>query len=563
MLPLDFVRSMKWKYRITGDEIEVPCPFETCCNHGEAQFYINTKTGAWCCHRTEEERGVNIDQLKFRLGLVKLQEPTEGHIFVPDQEVLEMHHALLNNQEALTYLTNTRALSKSSIIQHKLGYLKSTDGDSIIFPYFDTKQRCVGWKERYYKKPDGVKPKARFKKGSKMQAYGLNQIDLAKPLIITEGEVDAIACWQYGYENVVSCPAGANNTEWAEEIKSAPMFLLCYDNDPAGLDGAEKLAEILGRSRCKRVFPRLKDIGDMLKVAIPKDDIEKMFDTAKPMFEAPITDITAYVDNALAVIKDPEGSKGVSTGWKSFDYYIGGIRMNEVTVATGITSHGKTTFSLSLIGNLLDHMNCLIISPEMKEQYLLLELASNFHKRKCESAEDLDSFIEEYKGKVHIAKVFDTWTDRKSATLLDKVFDIIEYGVKHHDIKFVMLDHLRLFLTTAEADKERSAIDEFMQRAVHTAITNKVHIWLIVQPKNLPSNQRKVTLMDLKGSSNIAQDAHNVILIHREMDDKKKAGMVEIQVAKNRELGACGTFSLEFDTNSRANYYDTDEGGSE
>jgi replicative DNA helicase len=80
----------------------------------------------------------------------------------------------------------------------------------------------------------------------------------------------------------------------------------------------------------------------------------------------------------------------------------------------------------------------------------------------------------------------------------------------------------------------------------------------VVQPKNLAANQRKVSAVDLKGSSNIGQDAHNIVLIHRNMDSKKNNNLVEIEVAKNRELGTCGTISLEFDTNSKANYYECD-----
>jgi len=553
--PLQFVKEQKWKYKITGKEIEVGCPFDECPNQGEPQFYINIETGKWICHRCDQ-KGNNLRSLAFKLGLITLQEPVKSkHIYIPDKDLQKYQAQLKSNKHALTYLRETRGLKDSTLHQFKLGF-KEVDGHpAIVIPDFDATGTCVGLKYHFYTRPEGVTSKYRKEAGSKTQFFNLHRIDFNQPLIVTEGEYDAISLWQFGYENVGSIPNGANGLNgWIEEINPAKEILICFDNDPAGNEGAEKLGERLGLSKCKRVYPRLKDANDYLQLGLGKKDIDFIFEHAESMFTAPVTQLVQYVDGARQIIDDPEKAKGISTGWTNVDFLLGGIRPGEVTISSGLTGHGKTTFAVSLIGNLMEQdIKCLIVSPEMREYYLLLELANNFHQRRVKNHKELDEFIAHASDKVHIARVFDMWTNKTKGSLLDRVFDVIEYAIRNNGIKFILLDHLRLFLSVGQQDQERFAIDEFMQRCVRTAIAHGVHIWLIVQPKNLPAQQKKVTMHDLKGSSTISQDAHNILLIHREQD-KKKENLVHVDVVKNREFGTTGTAVLEFNLNSRANY---------
>ncbi len=554
MNPLDFVKKQNWKHRISNNEIEIGCPFKDCANHKQPQFYINKTTGAWYCHRCSI-KGTNIKQLWFKLGFIEFQNPVKTtHIYITEKEIEELHQQLFKNSFALDYLKNTRGFKDSTLKQFKIGYTLINGNPTIIIPDFDKTGTCVGKKYHYFTRPSGISKYSK-EKGSKTQLFNLNKIDFNQSVIITEGEYDAMSLWQLGYENVGSVPNGASGINgWTDEIKSGKEYYLCFDNDPAGQQGAEQLGKQLGLSKCKRIYPRLKDINDYLQHGLDKSYVDKIFEQADPMFKAPVTNIETYLKSTVEILENPVESKGLSTGWKSIDYYLGGIRGGEVTVISGITGYGKTTFGEALIGNLIQQeANCLIISPEMKEETIVLDLANNYYKKQDYSMDQLQKFVTTYSQRVYIAKVFDQWTD-KSKSLLDQVFNIIEYSIRNNGVKFILLDHLRLFLKPKEQDNERFAIDEFMQRCVHTAIANDVHIWLVVQPKNLPANQKKVTMSDLKGSSNISQDAHNIILIHRNIDLKKAENLVDIEIAKNRALGNLGTVHLGFNLTSKANY---------
>lgn len=559
---LDFITTNKLgKYKLSGDsaEIEIGCPNKKCPNHGQKQFYINKNTGAFYCHRCNW-KGNTLKALAFKLGIITLAEPVAAeHIYISPKVVEEMQDALWSNEAAMAYLEKQRGFSEGSIEQFRLGY-KEVDGKPVIvIPFFDRTDSCVGMKYYYFTNPPGVS-KMRFEKNSKIQAFNLNLIDLNHDLVVTEGEFDAITAWQYGYTNVVSIPNGANGINgWTKEIEGASKYIICFDNDAAGQEGAKRFSSTLGAASCFRVFPKLKDLNEYLQCGLDKTEVDKIFADAKPMFEAPITDITQYVTKALDQLESPDANKGASTGWKRVDNFLGGIRPGEITVTSGITGHGKTTFALALIANLTkQNVNSLIISPEMPEQDLLLAIARNHFRRQLnvKDTRAIQTFVETtLQGKIQIANVYNEWTKKSADRTIDHIFDLIDYSVRHNNTRFILIDHLRFFLHPKEQESERYCIDQFMQKCVHTAIKSKCHIWLVVQPKNLPANQKKLSLMDLKGSSNIGQDAHNVVLIHRNSDPKKDK-WVEVDIAKNRKFGLCGTVPLEFDLRSMSNYYE-------
>ena len=560
--PVEFVKTQGWKFRVSGDELEIACPFDSCPNKGQPQFYINKHTGKWICFRCDN-KGNNLKSLAFKLKLVQLQEPLDSaSIFVPQQEVAKMHKMLLGTKDAMDYLLLQRCHKESAIKQFQLG-IKIVDGEpAIVFPIFDKNLHCVGMHYDFYRRPSGL-PKYKFEKNSKKQLYNLAYVDLSQPLIITEGYHDAISAWEYGLENVGSIPNGANSYsgEWTQELNGCERFILAFDNDPAGVEGAKKLGEQLGLSKCYRVQLRVKDLNDAAQHEIPKEEVLKWFGSPEPMFKVPVMNLSAYEEDVKATLENPDDYRGYSTGWKMFDYHIGGIKKPGVTVFSGITKHGKSSFSHALIGNLIRQgIKCLIISPEMAEADIVLDLASNFYKERVSQYDKVHEFIEKVQENVFIANVFNQWTEDKPDSLLKNVFDLVDYSAKNLGVEFVLIDHMRLFINPPTSGDERFYTERFMKKCVLASIASKIHVWLVVQPGKLDvikGKVRKLTYNDLKGTANITQDASNIVLIHRDVDDSKEMNLVEVEVCGVRsKLGQTGTFALEFDTKSKANYYE-------
>lgn len=578
----EFIRHYKWdveyKARLTSGEYVMHSPFDDKECKKKPTMSINAETGKWQCFRSGEAGG-NLKSLMFKLGLIEMREPAKTHVFVSPTEVKSWQVALLAHKEAMSYLTETRGLLKSSILQFKLGYKLESGKSAIIIPIFDETEACVGYKADFFKRADSQKYQKL--KGTKTQLFNLHRIDLNQPVYITEGEYDAISLYQYGFTNVGSVPNGAQGiSEWADVLEEAHQVYICFDNDGPGEEGADKLAQKIGRSKCYRVYCKLKDFNECLQCGMSKEDVQANIGSAHAMFNPPVTDIDAYLPGAYKILDNPEEAAGFTTGWKGLDNILGGIRLGEVTASSGFTGDGKTTFALALASNVIQSSNLhtLIVSPEMREQKLLIELAANYHRKQIETHEELDSFLDKFRNYISIAKVFDQWTHKGSkASLLDQVFDTLEYSIRNKGTQFIILDHLRLFVNTEQADGERLMIDSFVKRCIHTAVAHNVHIWLIVQPKHVDEAslarckkcskvvRKRINRSDFKGSSSIGQDVHNIVLVHRFKKEycdcihEVDGSLVEVEVAKNRDTGLEGTVSLEFDMDSRANYIELEE----
>ncbi len=100
--------------------------------------------------------------------------------------------------------------------------------------------------------------------GAVKTLYGLEEIDMSKPIVVTEGQIDAMSFWELGMQAVATL--GADNVTSLSAIKkSTSLIILAFDNDASGIQARERTFNLLGRFRCKYIeFPVGKDINDLL-----------------------------------------------------------------------------------------------------------------------------------------------------------------------------------------------------------------------------------------------------------------------------------------------------------
>ena len=548
MTVLQWIKDNKLgKYRISGQEVEIGCPFKDCPNAGQPNFYINQKTESWFCHRCSK-KGHNLKHLEFALGLISLKDPVSStHIYIPEKEVLSWVDDLFNTPEALQYLKG-RGFTEETIEVFSLGYKKLHDGEAISIPYFDKTGACVGVKYDYFKRLAG-QSKYTKEKNSASILFNLDRVRQELPVIVTEGEYDAITLHQYGYANVVSIPNGCQGVNgWTEDIELIEKVILALDNDRAGQEGVTAISEALGRARCYRVFPRMKDWNECLQYGIEKAVVEGWFKDEKPMFKPPITNIEEYKDRAIEIINDPNKALGWDSGWDIFNHYLGGIREKEVTALTGRSGRGKSTLCVNAAVNLMDQgIRSLIASPEMPEDKLLIKLASCYYGQKA-TPEHITEFVDNHKDKIKIASLYGKWTGKEKEGLMDILFDLIHYSVIHFGIKFVVIDHIRLFLDITK-DNVKAQTDEFMRKVIRLAMLDNIHVFLVAQPTKLSSGDEHASAKNMSGSASIEQDSHNNISVR-----EGEPGFTEFVVEKCRETGKRGNFKMKFSEASMAHY---------
>jgi hypothetical protein len=166
-------------------------------------------------------------------------------------------------------------------------------------------------------------------------------------VILTEGELDVLALWQYGIRsNVVSGTAGAGawKDEWLDALEPFRHFVVVYDNDTKGHEGAVKVAKALGLSRCSRaVLPR-GDAAECLQDAVSQREVHAALDGSKPFMDVKLARVSAYAEELEDLIANPDSLRGLTTGSERLDQGVGGWAPGLVIV-TGDTAAGKTSLT--------------------------------------------------------------------------------------------------------------------------------------------------------------------------------------------------------------------------
>lgn len=238
-----------------------------------------------------------------------------------------------------------------------------------------------------------------------------------------------------------------------------------------------------------------------------------------------------------------EIDKGYTTGWKTLDQYIQGLRKGEVTVITADTGAGKTTFCIQLMVNCaMQGIPVWINSWEMKPETVMRKIASIVLRR----AMKIHNFSE------HENEQFDEWCARNKVYVNPNTIgtDISKLAAqlkkaKELGVEIVMLDHLD-YLVNTRKDKVHEAIDETIKRLHELAFALSMHFLLICHPRQASNSSEEVGMHALKGSSSIKQYADNIIVLHRcaRTDNTADPSKVKIRVAKNRMFGVEGNAYL-------------------
>ena len=260
-------------------------------------------------------------------------------------------------------------------------------------------------------------------------------------------------------------------------------------------------------------------------------------------------------------ILNPKGSTAMLTGLQEFDRLIGGLRPNELTVVTGETSSGKTTFATAFLPYVLSQRGhpILIASFETKPGSIQRKTVQ---MRMGYPFQDL-SRSEREQGLDFIEGLPLYFIDAYGQMGLKELKGSIFRARKKFGIELVVLDHLHFFLKYS-GDQERQAIDQALRDIKSWAMDLGIHILLIVHPTKLTYDNKVVHLNDLKGSSGLKQLPDNVLSIWRSRDGndlKSPQNEIVLHILKVRDdRGDEGKVILTFDKRSQS-YSDSGPGG--
>lgn len=452
-----------------------------------------------------------------------------------------------------------RKITKETLDFWRVAQTTWTGAEVYVFQYFNDKKELEYVSYRGLGK-DAIKGGA--EKDTKPILWGMWHVDKSKPLVVTEGQPDAMAVWQAGYKNVVSVPNGANNFRWIETcwtwLQGVSEIIVFADNDEVGLKMSNEIKRRL--KNVKIVYSdKRKDANEILFFDGPQDIIS-IIEEAIRVTPPGIIDLA----NKEYIPTERTQLDTIETGFYEYDSHVEDWKEQELTVIFGRNGEGKTTFISQIIAHCLEkNIKVLLYSGEMSDQKIQnwlykqliggkkehLRTITTKYKNKIEpKAEAIRKIKEWHKGKLFLVDR----SEKEVMDNMDKFFSVMEIAVKKFGVKLVVIDNLMAVLEE-NADSLFSDQANFVQRCKNFAIDNFAHVVLLSHPnkeKREITNAEKGNLekTDISGSNNIPNKADNIIAIERNWaEDGLDAVVTSL---KDRESGARKTMLYYFSKNT-------------
>lgn len=391
-------------------------------------------------------------------------------------------------------------------------------------------------------------------------------------VVICEGELDVLSCVLAGFDSCISVPDGApspKSKQYASKftfldqdpdpLEHVGVIILAVDDDEPGRVLREELARRLGRDRCYTVtWPDgCKDANDVLMrhgVAA----LRQALSTAQPW---PVQDaITVEVLTPEILALAEKGlPRGLSTGWPTLDRVFT-IGPGQLTIITGIPSHGKSQFVDALAVNLmqLHGWRFVICSPEHYPTALhgvtLMEKWTG--KTVRENPPHPITRLTPLEKDCALREMNDAFTfiaPPDSLTILDLLGRAESY-VRRHGIQGLILDPWNEFDHTRERHvTEVEYISTTLGLVRRWARKWGVHVFVVAHPTKMLKRDDDTypvpTPYDINGGAAWRNKSDNCLSVWRSMQPNDFLVEIHIQKVKWRNLGTMGEkVQLRFDT---------------
>jgi twinkle protein len=236
-------------------------------------------------------------------------------------------------------VTTLRSRGLAAETCRKFGVRLDVGKKRIILPYHDETGRLVAYKSKYQ---DRTHPVTGDLPGT---LFGQHLFGGGKSIVITEGELDALAVWQCRPNwPVVSVPLGAKAAKKAIQANLKYLLnfeevILFFDNDEAGQAAAQECAPLLpgARTFIATAAP-LKDANEALLSA--PEHVRQAIWNKKPWRPAAVVS----GESLFALVSAPLRGRDALWPYSDLNDLTGGLRRGELVTLTAGTGVGKSTF---------------------------------------------------------------------------------------------------------------------------------------------------------------------------------------------------------------------------
>ena len=457
-----------------------------------------------------------------------------------------------------------RRISEATAKKYGVKCVLSSTGDIVqhLYPYFN-KHELSATKIRY------VRDKNFSVQGSFTGTglFGEQLFQSGKTITITEGECDAMACYELMGSKWASVSIKRGSSGAVKDVKESLEFLesfenvvICFDSDKQGKEAAKKVAMLFQPSKAKiMTLPTgFKDANDMLRQNKHKEFIEAWW-SSKVYTPSGVINVSESRQDFF----DREKKESVLYPWKGLNDKLYGMRQGELITLTGGTGLGKSSVTRELehwlIKETKDNVGVIALEEDWRrtvDGILSIEANARLYidqERENFSPEEIDKFFDilydgENKNRVWIHAHFGT-------NSIDEIFNKIRFMIIGCGCKWVVVDHLHMLVSAIHEGDERRAIDSIMTRLRSIVEETGAGIILVSHLRRVDGNKGhengiEVSLSHLRGSQSIAQLSDCVIALERnqQSEDEEESNTTKVRVLKSRYTGDVGLAShLHYD----------------
>jgi twinkle protein len=478
-----------------------------------------------------------IREAKEWLGVAEPRfEPARKQYAAPKKNVQKL-------ERALEYLTAQRKLTLKTLEEYKVA--EDRGGESIVFPFISPEGELLNLKHLALKR-EADKKKLWTESNCAPALFGWQAFQGGRAIAITEGEIDAMTLHQYGIA-ALSIPFGAgggNKNDWIdyewENLEQFDLIHLCYDSDDAGQAAVLEVVKRLGIHRCKSVTFPFKDANECLQNDVPGDVIAECFVKGRTFSPDEIRTPESFRQSVHDYIHPPPTSNvGFAPGF--FGGFIA-LRPAELTVWTGQSGHGKSV----ILGQVMIEAmgfgeRVAIASMEMKPQQTIGRIVRQIWQWKTPPKEDIDTSLQWLQNRLWIYDVMGNIAPKR-------LLELMEYSRQRHGVTHFVVDSL---MKCSVGSDDYDAQRVFLNDVVSFAKSSGCHVHLVAHSRK--GDEDEVSgRMDIKGSSDIGNQADNVLTVWRnkaKTDPNKKSKIESDAVVycdKQRESGWEGCVNLSF-----------------
>lgn len=375
-----------------------------------------------------------------------------------------------------------------------------------------------------------------------------------RPLVITEGEWDAMIAVQSGYPLTVSVPNGAPSEstvdlydaaryDWFHRHKAlldqVKQFILATDGDDAGRVLASDLARLLGPERCWFIeYPEnCKDLNEVA-MAYSEAEVLDIIGRAKPY---PVVGLYKLEDfpEPPPFVSASIAIPGLEDLWP--------VVPGTFSVVTGWPGHGKSTAVLSAVANLLmQGMPVAIgsfetmVKPVLQRRLRACMYHCDENSEKAKTPGSADKVLEK------LSIISNLHANDDTELSIETIIENAIVAVIRDGVRLLVLDPWNEIEHKRGRDESET---EYVGRAIRLlkrfARDYGCAVWVVAHPRKPSSDgvPRRPSLLDLAGSANFANKADYGVIFHRE---NLASDVAEATVTKKRMglPGAMGRVTL-------------------